>query len=112
MTGNAKIIHLYKGAQDGMEIHTTEDIKCEDVFWVPSHDLLEIMSGSSFSEIRDILEDPENEYYLPYESHLIAYVLERELDSEQGLPTYLYSEYPLLTHARIEARENYDQEHQ
>lgn len=106
-----KIVHLYRGAQDGMEIHTTEDLDEDEVFWVPSPDLAETLSGKSFSDIRDMLEDPDNECYLPYEAHLIAYVLEEFLENPTGIPTFLYGEDPELTHARIEARENYEREY-
>lgn len=111
MTGITKIVHLYRGAQDGMEIHTTEELHEDEVFWVPSPDLLETIPGKSFHEIQDILEDPDNECYLPYHSHLIAYLMEEEWESESGKAVFLYGEDPELTHARIEARKHYEREY-
>lgn len=107
-----KIVYLYRGAQDGLQIHTTADLESGDTLWVPSHDLIDIMNGSNFAEIKDILDDPENEEYLPYEAHLIAYEFEDELEPEQNLPTYVYVECPETTYARIAQRQSYDQEHQ
>lgn len=109
---STKIVNLMRGAQDGLQVHTTQDLDGEDAFWVPSHELAETMKGSTFSEIKDILDDPDNECYLPDEAHLIAYIFEEELKSEQNLPTYLYVECPEMTYARIANRGLWDQERQ
>lgn len=106
-----KIIHLLRGAQDGLEVHTNEELEADDIFWIPSPDLEEVLSGKSFAEIQIMLDDHENEKYLPYQAHLIAYVFDEEMDSEQNLPTYRYVECPEKTYARIKAREHYNQEH-
>lgn len=105
-----KIVHLLRGAQDGLQLYTTEDLKEGETFWVPSHDLMETLSGRKFSEILDMLDDPENERYLPHQSHLIAYVMDRELEPEDNLPVFSYVECPERTYARIEARQPSDSE--
>lgn len=107
-----KIIHLYRGAQDGLRLYTTEEIEEGKTFWVPSPQLQELLSGKNFPEIRDMLDDPENERYLDDENHLISYLMEEELESDEGHPVYRYGECPAETQARIAARQQHDQEHQ
>ena len=107
MTGT-KIVQLLRGAQDGMEFFTDQELKKGETLWVPSHELMETLSGRSFAEIEDMLDDPENEKYLPYESHLIAYLMEEEPDMSEEIPTYRYVECPEITHARIRARKHYN----
>ena len=107
-----KIISLYKGAMDGLKVYTTEELHYDETFWVPSPKLRDMLSGKSFSEIRDMLDDPENERYLDYDSHLIAYVMDEEIGFTEGFLTYVYEEDPFETHARIMDRQSIDQEHQ
>lgn len=109
---DTKIITLYRGAMDGLKVYTTEELDWDETFWVPSPKLRDMLSGKSFSEIRDMLDDPENERYLDYDSHLIAYVMEEEVGVTEGFPTYIYGEEPYETHERIMSRESVDQEHQ
>lgn len=109
-----KIIHLYRGAQDGLVCHTTEELDKHTTFWVPSPQLRELLSGKKFSEIRELLDDPENERYLDHDCHLISYVMEEELEWEDGYQTFLYVECPEETYARIQSREvsePHEQEH-
>ena len=106
-----KIVYLQRGAQDGLIVYTNEELTLEETFWVPSPQLREMLPDQTFSEIVDILDDPENERYLDYDTCLIAYVMEEELEPEEGYRTYLYGECPDETYARIEAREHYNQEH-
>lgn len=111
MTGETKIVNLYRGGQDGLQLYTTEDLNEDQTFWVPSHELMEDLSGRTLVEIRSWLEDPENEKYLPYQSHLIAYVMDgEEEDPEDGVPAYRYVECPERTYARIDARESSEKE--
>lgn len=106
-----KIINLMRGALDGLKVYTTEELEYDQNFWVPSPKLRDLLSGKSFSEIRDMLDDPENERYLDYDSHLIAYVMEEDMGLHEGYPTYLYVEDPIETHQRIMSRVSIDQEH-
>lgn len=107
-----KVVNLYKGAQDGLVLYTNEELSEGEIFWVPSPQLREMLSEHSIESIRDILSDPENERYLDYDCCLIAYVMEAELEWEDGYLSYLYGECPEETYARIDAREHYNQEHQ
>ena len=109
---STKIVSLMRGALDGLMVYTTEELDWAEPFWVPSPKLRDLLSGKSFSEIRDMLDDPENERYLDYDSHLIAYVMEEQIESIDGFPTYIYGEEPYETHERIMSRESVDQEHQ
>lgn len=111
MTGN-KIVNLYRGGQDGLQLFTTEVLKEDETFWVPSAELMETLSGRKLSEIQDMLDDPENERYLPHESHLIAYVMDGQDPDVNGVQAYRYVYCPERTYARINAREHYNQEHQ
>lgn len=110
MGTGTKIIHLMRGGQDGLEFYTSKSLKKGEVFWVPSQELMDTLSGRTFAEIEEMLDDPHNEKYLPYESHLIAYLMDGEMKSEGDTPKYRYVECPELTNARILAREHYNQE--
>ena len=63
---STKIVSLMRGALDGLMVYTTEELDWGETFWVPSPKLRDLLSGKSFSEIRDMLDDPENERYLDY----------------------------------------------
>lgn len=105
-----KIINLLRGAQDGLQLYTTEEISKDEPFWVPNHELMETLSGQSFHEVRAWVDDPANECYLPYESHLIAYVMDSELEPKNGTPVFNYVECPEKTYARIAERAGSEQE--